>query len=204
MTTEDTETGVAAESSATDDLRTQVAAFPWPVGVLAGAGAFLAGYALVAVYALASGASIPGGPADVASILGFAFYNAHGVLVVADTGPNVVTPSVDYLATAARRPLVYRAIPVVVLAVTGGAFTYRQGHERPDGVAVVATGAAVTLGYLAVALVGTFVFTTTQTADAVTVVYHPGRVGTLLWLSAYPFALGVVSGIVVQAVTARE
>ena len=204
MTAQETdEEAVPAEASAAGGLREQLGAFPWPVGVVTGAGAFLAGYVVVAAYALASGASVGSG-LDAATVLGFAFYNAHGLLVVAETGPNVVAPSVDFLAQAARNPLVYRVVPVVVLAVAAGAFTHWQDHDEPDGVAVVATGLSVALGYLALALVGTFAFTSTQTSGGATVVFHPGRVGTLLLMTAYPLVLGVVASIVVQAVGTAE
>lgn len=185
-------------------LQAQVAAFPWPAGVLAGAGAFLAGYLVVVVYALVGIATLPGGPTEVATLAGFVFYNAHGVLVVGEAGPGVVAPSIDFLAQAASRPIIYQAVPVAVLAVVGGAFTYRQDGEEPDRFAVVGTGLSLALGYLAVALVGTFLFTTTQTSGDATVVFRPGRVGTLLVVWAYPLVVGGVASIVVQAVEAAE
>lgn len=192
-------TGAAGErddQSTAPTLRERLASFPWAGGVVAGAAAFAAGYAVMGVYLLVGVAELPPPLSDQLARLGFILYNAHFVPIVGEASAGVA-PSYNLLAMAAQ-PLVYLVVPVVVLLAAGGGFTYRR---RPDTLRVlepVMTALAITLGYLAVALVGTYVFTLTEASEGVEVLFHPSRSVTLLYFTVYPLITGVVSGAVAQ------
>lgn len=91
-------------------------------------------------------------------------------------------------------PLVYLAVPVLVLVVAGAVFTYYRVSVGPDKslTAVLTTGlfvgAAVALGYLLVLLVGTYVLAV-QGSTAGTFL-RPARLETLGYGVAYPFVAG--------------
>lgn len=104
---------------------------------------------------------------------------------------------------------VYLAIPVVILVGLGALFAYRfislEGvTERTDLLTrALVGGGTITLGFLLLALVGTYVFVlqefalfTQQTSeDAFT---RPDRVETLLYATAYPLLCGAVGSMVGQ------
>lgn len=200
---DDTGAGSSVADGDASSLTDRVEAFPWDGGVIAGALAFLAGYAVMGLYRLAGIAQLPGSLADQLTRLGFVLYNAHNVVIVGDAGPDATVPSYSLLALA-DQPLIYFAVPVVALLLASGAFTYWRDPQSLDAFAAVATGAGMALGYLAVALVGTYVFTLTQVTDGTEVLFHPSRVATLLYCFVYPMGLGVIGSIVVQAVTVQR
>lgn len=94
-------------------------------------------------------------------------------------------------------PLVYLAVPVVVLVVAAGVFTYaRVDLERVDSpadalVVSVAVAAAFTLGYLLCVLVGTYALAVQGSGGAA--VLHPARPEALGYGLAYPFVTVAVS-----------
>lgn len=199
--TEPADAGTADPGEAS--TRDRLLAFPWPAGVVTGAGAFAAEYLVFLGYVLAGIAELPGTLTDQLTRVGFVLYNAHSVVIVGETGPgNVARPYT--LLEVAVEPLVYLAVPVVVLLIAAGGFTHWRRPDSRDALPVVATGAAMALGYLAVALVGTYAFTLVQISEGARVLWHPDRPATLLFFAAYPFVLGVVGTVAVQAWQAGE
>ncbi len=96
---------------------------------------------------------------------------------------------------------VYLLVPIVVLILVAGAFTRRlvdtSAVESPvDAIVVgVAVALSVTLGYLLVVLVGTYLFATPLGEDAFT---RPARLEALGYGFLYPFACSAASaGIVI-------
>jgi len=184
------QTAEAAESGALARLD----AFPWGTGVLVGAASFLVSYLLLVGWVFLGPASLPGSTVEQLKRVGFLLYNAQGVLVVADTPPDVVALPVDLLSRATL-PIVYRAVPAVVLFVASAAFARWRWVDGSDGVAVLATGAAVALGYLAVALVGTYVFVIVQSG----VPFHPDRIESFLFVTGYGLVFGLFGSMVARA-----
>ncbi|MFB6164484.1 MAG: hypothetical protein ABEJ31_04940 [Haloarculaceae archaeon] len=189
--------GAAAATERTP--RERVAAFPWPAGLAAGVGAFAATYAIVLLYVLAGIAQVTGSITDRLVTVGFIVYTAQNVPLTADAGPSVVAVGGNLVAKATQ-PLVYQAVPVLALVVAGAAVTRYTRPDRRSALTAVLVGCAVAVGYLLVALVGTYVFTRTQQAGPEVVVYHPDRLATLGYGLAYPLVCGVVGSLGAQAV----
>lgn len=178
-----------------DGLRARIEAFPWPVGLAAGFGAFLVGYLVVVGYMLVGIAPLQGSIVDRLVGVGFIFYNAHTIPVVS-SDPTVVSRIPNPVAGAAI-PWAYYGVPVVALTAVGGLFTHWYRPPEQDAFVAVATGAAMTIGYLLLALVGTFAFT--QFGSLL-----PDRLWTLGAGLAYPLACGTLGSIVAQASLAGE
>lgn len=180
---------------AANGLRARAEAFPWPVGLAAGVGAFIVGYLVVVGYMLVGIAPLQGGIVDRLVGVGFIFYNAHTIPVVS-ADPTVISRIPNPVAGAAI-PWAYYGIPVVALTVAGGLFTYWYRPPEQDAFVAVATGAAMTIGYLLLALVGTFAFTQFG-------VLYPDRLWTLGAALAYPLVCGTLGSIVAQPSLAGE
>ena len=188
------ETGEVNTATADASRLERIDAFPWGPGVALGAAAFLVSYLLLVVWVLLGPAELPGSVVEQLKRTGFLLYNAQGVLVVADTPPDVVAIPVDLLSRAAL-PIVYRAVPAVVLFAAGAVFTARWWFEGSDGLAVFAAAVAIALGYLAVALVGTYVFVIVQDG----VPFHPNRIEAFLFVTGYGLVFGLLGSMVVRA-----
>lgn len=208
--TEQVDEGRSIAERVVDVLLKRVLPFPWAVGFGAGAVAFVAGYAAVVAY-LFSGignTNLPGSTVQKLIRLGFLHYNGHGIVVVADAPPTTVVPPINFLSNAAL-PIMYQAIPVLALVGASMLFTYwLRPADRSFGVAVL-TGLSMTIGYLLLALVGTFLFSRAETqamptGETVTVVLHPDRVQTLMYGIAYPLVLGTFGSIPAQAALTNE
>lgn len=188
------ESGVQTTDAGDGGLLSRLDAFPLGPGVLVGAASFLVSYLLLVGWVFLGPATLPGSTVEQLKRVGFLLYNAQGVLVVAETPPDVVALPVDLLSRATL-PIVYRGVPAVVLFVASAAFTRWQWVEESDGLAVLATAAAIALGYLAVALVGTFVFVIVQGG----VPFHPDRVQSFLYITGYGLVFGLFGSMFVRA-----
>jgi hypothetical protein len=184
-----------ASGGVADGLRARAEAFPWPIGLAAGFGAFVAGYLVVVGYMLVGIAPLQGTLVDRLVGVGFIFYNAHTVPIVS-SDPTVISRIPNPVAGAAI-PWAYYGIPVIALTAAAGLFTYWYRPPEQDGFVAVATGAAMTLGYLLLALVGTFAFTQFGAL-------HPDRLWTLGAGLAYPLVCGTLGSIVAQSSLAGE
>jgi len=91
---------------------------------------------------------------DEAAALGWPFYNAHQVDITSSVG----TESVNYLDLIPELdPLVFNAIPAVVLLLAGYSVASRVQESLSDQASAVA-GASVAVGYVPLFIAGTFVF----------------------------------------------
>ncbi|MDG5775071.1 hypothetical protein VB773_16495 [Haloarculaceae archaeon H-GB2-1] len=123
-----------------------------------GIASFVVGYLLTLVVVLAGPASIRGGLADVPALIAFVFYGAHNVPVqVANLG------AINFVAQQQNpsTPLiVFWLLPIAVLLGTGVELGSRFLARKASAVDLVTSVLAVSLGYTALAFLGTFVFRT--------------------------------------------
>lgn len=116
--------------------------------------------------------------------------------VVRDATQTVVASN-----SPALPPIVYFAVPVVVLLGAAAAFTYWQVDASPTlsiadaAVTSVGVAAAVALGYLLVVLLGTYVLAVSGATEGTFL--RPARLEALGYGVAYPFlATAVSAGLV--------
>ncbi|GKZ15912.1 MULTISPECIES: hypothetical protein [Haladaptatus] len=148
------------ESTATSDaepqsMRSKRLASFCTRGFTFGLLSYLVGYLLVAALFVVGPANVEG-PLDVKlKWFGFAFYNAHFIPIA------IGSQSYNYISQAsdpAVPPIVYYAIPVVSLLATSAVFSARNRLGETVET-VVYSGASITVGYAAMAIVGAFTFT---------------------------------------------
>lgn len=202
--------------------------YPWGGGVAAGAATFVGSYLAFVLTVVATARSVDlSQPVAAVRGIGTLFYNAHFIpsyrqveIVAQQNGETVRAVSRegvsnDLLAlvgeSATNVPVVvYFAVPVVVLLVAAAAFSYYaldagQG-DSPRLLALrgLCTGGAFALGYLALALVVTYLVTQQATEGESFRLLHPSRPQTFLFGSLYPAVLGAVGSAVGQALDRRE
>ncbi|WP_135821959.1 hypothetical protein [Halostella litorea] len=128
-------------------------------GAIYGLFAFIGAFVLTGVYFFYRIDEITNGgidgvlPEDPVA-LAWPFYNAHQVEITSSMGPQ----SVNYLEEIPQLdPLVFNAIPAVVLLLAGFSVARRVQEPLSDQASAVA-GASVAVGYLPLLAAGTFVF----------------------------------------------
>lgn len=197
------ETGTSGGVTPTDEtpaateeqgLLERIDAFPWGPGVALGVGSFFVTYLLLVAWVFLGPASLPGSAVEQLKRTGFLLFNAQGVLVVAETPPDVVALPVNLLSRA-DLPIVYRAVPAVVLFAAGAVFTYRWWFDGSDGLAVLGAAVAVALGYLVVSLLGSYVFVIVQEG----VPFHPDRIQAFLYVTGYGLVFSLLGSMVVRS-----
>lgn len=198
-----------------DVLVEKILPFPWVAGLAAGSGAFVLGYLVLGGYYLIGLIKeLPGTTTEKLTQLGFIHYNAHMIGIIPTAaeplpeGQNIARTSYSLISNAAD-PGVYYAVPVVALLVGSAALTYWYDPDEQSTAVAVMTGVSMTLGYLLFALLGTFVFAQTQTTDPVNaepikVIYHPDRLGTLVFGFLYPLVVGFVGSIPAQIALTKD
>ncbi|PSP17496.1 transporter, partial [Halobacteriales archaeon QH_10_67_13] len=128
---------------------------------------------------------------------GWVFYNAQFVDVEFSAGGQ--SESANYVTGGAANldvpAIVYHLIPVVLL-VLAGIVVARQAGAVEIGEGAMA-GATLVAGVAVLALVGSFVFTISQSAFGSTVETGPPLVQSLLFVGVgYPVVLGAVGGAI--------
>jgi len=192
-----------------DLLVERVLPFPWAGGFLAGCGAFVLGYLVLGGYYLADVIkTLPGSTTEKLIQLGFIHYNAHTIPIIPEAvgelpANQTIARTPFSLIAAATEPLVYYAVPVVTVLAGSFVFTYWYGPEERRVSLAVLTGVSMTIGYLLLALLGTFVFVQTQETDpvnasAILVALRPGRLQTLVYGLLYPLVVGFVGSLPAQ------
>lgn len=158
-------------------------------GAAFGALAYVVGYALVFVIALVERS---GAGADVWTMVGWLFYNAHFVgIEVPITGESVNVLAGGNPTTVP--PPVYHLVPPVLLTLAGY-LAARSEPSRHRGV-IAAAGGGIVAGYLPLAAAGAFVFA--FEVPMVGMSLRPDPVASVLLAGiAYPVAFGTASGAV--------
>jgi len=164
-------------------------------GAIAGALSFVGGY--LATLVLVATVEAEEVAEELIEVSGWIFYNAQFVDTEQSAGGqsqsvNYVTGNVINLDVPA---LVYHLIPVVLL-VLAGIVVARQAGAVEIGEGAMA-GATLVAGVAVLALVGTFVFTTSQSALGATVETGPPLIESLLFVGVgYPVVLGAIGGAI--------
>lgn len=117
--------------------------------------------ALARAYTRGAGAGGDGAAGEtfvvLAKVIGWVFFNAHQVPIVSSSGGggsiNILAQMGQASATGVP-PIVYDAIPPVVLAIAG--YAVAAAVEPPSAVAGAVSGASVAIGYVPLALLGAF------------------------------------------------
>jgi hypothetical protein len=181
--------------------------FPWASGVVTGVVTFLAGYLAFFAVVVVGARSLSGSLANVARAVGLFFYNAHFVptrnraTYVVESNENGATQEITEQVTqntlldasTALPTWVYLLVPALVAVAAGVLFARAHfqspAHPRALVTRALAGGAAVALGYLLVALVGSFVVAERVTQGEAFRQRQPARLRTLLVGAVYPFVL---------------
>ncbi|MDH5019620.1 transporter [Halobacterium rubrum] len=168
-------------------------------GAAAGAVAYVVGYLVTylwqsgsveeslqaynAIVDLLGGDPIPGWQA-----VGWLYYNAHNV---AFTTPALGSGRVSQnLVADGNAPMLLYLVPVVVLLAAG--FVVARAGDASDAEGGVRAGAAVTLGYAVLAVVGLFLF---RYSVGDTTVHVDYALGVLLAGVVYPAVFGGLGGV---------
>lgn len=172
----------------------------WPWLLAAGPAAFVAGYVATVLVVVLGPSSIGDDVLNGFKQLVFVFYSAHNVpLEVSGFG------RVDWLTRAASPAtpspdtpvVVFYAIPMLVLIVTGVVVTGRLLDRVDDPVRIAAAVVALGVSYGLVAIAGALVFTDTSLLGG------PARLAladAALFGLAYPLAFGTVGAGLAGAV----
>ena len=128
--------------------------------------------------------------------VGWVFFNVH---YVRTRLPGVGGTRTQNFVTASDYPALLFAVPVVVLLATGFILAWTQAPMEPRTGA--SDGVTITLGYLAAAIVGVFVFGVTRGDASIS----PDPItGVLLAGIVYPLVLGALGGAVAGLVSPSE
>lgn len=182
--------------------------FPWLRGIGTGVVAWFAGYVLFAALFYVGPASIQtSSQTSRLTQIGHLFFNAQFV-------DRLVSAPVDIAVFGGRRTnfileagstqlptAVYFAVPVLALLAAGVLFGVLAIDPSEDYVQAGLAGTAMALGYVVVAVLGTFLFVITAAEGRVTA--YPDRVQAAVLGFAYPFVLGTL-GVLVGSVYDRE
>ncbi|MFD1587752.1 hypothetical protein ACFR9U_12220 [Halorientalis brevis] len=210
---DDSDGGIA--ESVVEFLIERVLTFPWAGGLVAGSGAFVLGYLLLGAYYLAGVIKeLPGAASEKAMQLGFILYNAHTITLIPEaaeplpSGQSIARTPFSLLANATDAGLYY-AVPILAILGVTVAFTYWHDPDERSVALAVMTGLSMTIGYLLLALVGTFLFVQTQQTNpangtSIAIAFHPNRVQTLLYGTLYPLVVGTVASLPTQAIVTNE
>ena len=179
-------------------LAAAVTDFAWPRVVATGIGAFLAGYLLTVLVIVLGPGSVSGDPWGVLVLIAFVFYSAHNVPAVVDG-----TVEVSYLQYVAQPStpvpsvpvVVYYAVPLVVLLATGAVVASRYGDDAGRPVDGVLAGLGASVGYVAVAAAGTFIFRTPALFGGVS---RLDLGATATYGFAYPLVFVTFAAVLVQ------
>ena len=127
-----------------------------PTGIATGVGTYVASYVVLFVFLAIEGGDMAQAQAWKAA--GFIFYNAHNVAVTATVFGQ--TQSANYLARGSGFTIpvvVYYLVPALLL-VLAGYLVASIVDVGSDLVAGVLAGVSITVGYLVLAIAGTFLF----------------------------------------------
>ena len=178
--------------------------------VLAGVGAYLAGYLLTVLFVLVDGIDFSG-DASMAAVIGWVFYAAHTVKLrlTGTAGDSSTTGTVSVFEwgsqltdlTDAVPEILYLAVPVLVLVGAAAALVGRVPGARASASSGVAVGASVVAGYLPLALLGQVLFTHTESGfgGAASVTVGPDLIPSVVLVGlVYPVICGAIGGVLAQ------
>ncbi|QGN07309.1 hypothetical protein Hrd1104_08325 [Halorhabdus sp. CBA1104] len=190
-----------------DDWLADLRDVPLLPGVVAGAVAWLVGYGLMALLFYLGPASLgAGSTGERLRGIGVIFYNAQFVdgietITSANLQETVRFNVILEQGSTAVPTFVYFAIPFVALVAVGAVLGYRAITADVEYVTIALLGVAVAIGYLPLAVAGSFVVELSVGWSLGTLLLEPDLVESAAFGFAYPFVvgtLGVAVGYVVQ------
>lgn len=161
-------------------------------GAAAGVVAYIVSYVVLFLFLLVEGGNILQEQAIQA--VGWVFYGAHNVdVTVTAAGQSQSQNVLQTLTGVTTIPVfVYYLVPIAVL-VAAGYLVASRVQTGGDVAAAAAAGATVTIGYLVLAIAGTFLFAIGSAAASA----GPDRLtGVLIAGLAYPLVFGAVGGAI--------
>ena len=175
--------------------------FPWLPGFVTGAVTWIVGYVLFVSLVYLGPASLGDTtPAERLKAIANLFYNAQFVerIVIAPADLSIMGGRrTNFLleANVQHIPLpVYLAVPIVAILVVAIVFGVVSMADTADYGEAGLAGVAIALGYVAIALLGTVLFSVTLVEGSVEA--RPDRLQTLAFGFAYPFAFGTLGTLV--------
>lgn len=181
---------MTAESTAqteTDDIAERLSSVTFPAAVVLGVGTFLLGYVLTGLLVTIGPSVVDADLATYVVVLGFVFYSAHNVPYETTLGQTNLLAD-PTTAGQAIPSIVYFAIPIV-LSVAAGVVLARSLTDRPlDPIQTLYALLGYSLGYLLVAVAGTFVLTIPGPGGTATLVFERAVLFGLL----YPLLFGTI------------
>jgi hypothetical protein len=176
-------------------------------GALVGAGAYVAGYVLTFLLVIVDGVE---GQGDIETwkAVGWVFYNAHNVdlAFTGSGGGATITESFTLFEEGASNlastvpQFVYFVVPAVALAVAGYVAYQRSATAGLGGAQAAAVGATILVGYLALVVVGRFLFQASGAFLGADLAIAP-ELGTAVVLAGivYPLVLGAGGALLARS-----
>lgn len=193
--------GTNQSSSGTDIITNNLA-----TGGAVGAAAYVVGYVLTFIFVAIDGVE----SSDIESwkFVGWVFYGGHNVDVETTLSAggqsesqtsSVFEGTSDLTSTIPE--FLYLLLPVVVL-VGAGFLMYTVVGRRLETGAAAGVGASVAVGYLVLAVIGTFLFEYSRSSALGEATAGPEMtMGILLAGIVYPVVFGAIGGVVGQSVS---
>jgi hypothetical protein len=179
--------------SLTDEL-------PLVQGAVAGVAAYVLGlvvtFLLLTIDSEVDLDALGQGEASTLDVVGWFFYSAHFVDIESEVSFGGATESTttNIISEASTQfpSVVYHAVPIVLLIAVGFFIASTLDLWNPSASDVGAAGATVVVGYLPLALVGTFLFESSsgQASTAPTLL-----MSVLLLGVVFPLVLGAIGGV---------
>jgi hypothetical protein len=176
--------------SMTDDL-------PLVRGAVAGAAAYVLGlvltFLLLTIDSEVDVGEVGRGETSTLDVVGWFFYNAHFVDIDVKL-QGFLGQSRNFISdTPLQLPeVVYHAVPIVLLITVGFLFVSALDLGNPSVTEVGIAGTTVAVGYLPLAVVGTFLF---EASNGVASFAPPLLMSTLLLGLAFPVCFGAIGGL---------
>ncbi|AGN01653.1 hypothetical protein L593_08540 [Salinarchaeum sp. Harcht-Bsk1] len=162
---------------------------------VAGLGAYVASFALVAIVvaAMEDGDDLVGGAGNI--LYGAHFVDSKSTVSMMGQTQSQTSNFVSEASLEAPE-LLYQIIPIVVLVGAGIALV--RTFDIQDETDAAIAGAATAIGYVVLTVVGTFVFEMSESQQGISVDVAPelGLVTVLLMGIVYPAVFGGIGGFV--------
>lgn len=164
-------------------------------GLLGGIVAYALGFVVVSVMSYVEPGITPGqGQTSTATDLGWMFYSSHAVDIAIEAGGQSETFSLFAEGETTIPEVAFYLAPAVVLAAVGY-WLASSLAAGTDGGSRATTGASVAVGYLPLALAGTFLFEESGSTLSGTATIAPDLTESLLFAGLlFPILFGAVGG----------